>query len=194
MILEALEKNPKLSAYATRRIAEYRRHLVVEEEEEEDEEEYEYEDEDGEYEDSEYEDDDEDDDEYEDEEDDGFDLLEDLDQISEEELQAAIDEIKASVEPEGELDTDTGLSEAQVRQLPPPMRAKLARGASRSLRIILIKDPKSDSGQISAHCQRDYRAGDRAGHQQPFGDGRGAYRDCQQSRVGTQVQHHGTIW
>jgi hypothetical protein len=40
----------------------------------------------------------------------------------------------------GEVDERTGLSEAQVRSLPVPVRIKLARGASRTLRSILIKD------------------------------------------------------
>lgn len=41
---------------------------------------------------------------------------------------------------EGELDTSTGLTEGQVRALPVPVRMKLTRGASRTLRGILIKD------------------------------------------------------
>lgn len=41
---------------------------------------------------------------------------------------------------EGELDASTGLTEGQVRALPVPVRMKLTRGASRTLRGILIKD------------------------------------------------------
>lgn len=41
---------------------------------------------------------------------------------------------------EGEMDEVTGLSEAQIRTLPIPVRLKLSRGASRTLRNILIKD------------------------------------------------------
>lgn len=41
---------------------------------------------------------------------------------------------------EGEIDEITGLSESQIRLLPVPVRRKLTRGASRSLRSILIRD------------------------------------------------------
>lgn len=40
----------------------------------------------------------------------------------------------------GETDEVTGLSEAQIRTLPVPVRLQLSRGASRTLRNILIKD------------------------------------------------------
>lgn len=40
----------------------------------------------------------------------------------------------------GESDQRTGLSEHQIRSLPLPIRLKLCRGASRTLRAILIKD------------------------------------------------------
>lgn len=56
------------------------------------------------------------------------------------ELQEAIEEILEEVPAEGEIDERTGLSEGQVRGLPTPMRAKLARGASRTLRGILLRD------------------------------------------------------
>lgn len=114
-ILESLEKNQDLSSYSARRIAEYRRHLIQERPEvlPEIEEVAETE-----------------------PFDEGM-----VDLISEEELQAAIEEIKESVEPDGELDVSTGLTEAQIRLLPPPLRAKLSRGAKRSLRAILLKDP-----------------------------------------------------
>jgi hypothetical protein len=42
--------------------------------------------------------------------------------------------------PEGEVDERTGLSEGQIRALPVPTRMKLTRGASRTLRNILLKD------------------------------------------------------
>lgn len=42
--------------------------------------------------------------------------------------------------PSGEHDATTGLSEGQVRALPVPLKIKLSRGASRTLRAILIKD------------------------------------------------------
>jgi hypothetical protein len=41
---------------------------------------------------------------------------------------------------QGEVDERTGLSESQIRSLPVPVRIKLCRGASRTLRSILIKD------------------------------------------------------
>jgi len=41
---------------------------------------------------------------------------------------------------DGEADEVTGLSEAQIRTLPIPVRLKLSRGASRTLRNILVKD------------------------------------------------------
>jgi hypothetical protein len=41
---------------------------------------------------------------------------------------------------EGDVDEHTGLSEGQIRALPVPVRIKLSRGASRTLRGILIKD------------------------------------------------------
>jgi len=44
---------------------------------------------------------------------------------------------------EGEVDEITGLSEGQIRALPVPVRIKLARGATKTLRSILIKDLNS---------------------------------------------------
>lgn len=43
----------------------------------------------------------------------------------------------------GETEEVTGLTEAQIRSLPVPIRTKLARGAPRSLRAILVKDKAS---------------------------------------------------
>ena len=40
----------------------------------------------------------------------------------------------------GERDEKTGLSESQIRVLPVPLKIKLTRGASRTLRAILIRD------------------------------------------------------
>lgn len=40
----------------------------------------------------------------------------------------------------GELDERTGLSEGQIRALPMPVRLKLTKGASRTLRMILVRD------------------------------------------------------
>ncbi|HSL84172.1 MAG TPA: hypothetical protein VLF66_15475 [Thermoanaerobaculia bacterium] len=41
----------------------------------------------------------------------------------------------------GELDRQTGLTDAQIRTLPVPVRRRLAQGAAKSLRAILIRDP-----------------------------------------------------
>lgn len=41
---------------------------------------------------------------------------------------------------QGDVDERTGLSESQVRALPVPVRIKLTKGASRTLRSILVKD------------------------------------------------------
>jgi hypothetical protein len=106
-ILEALEENPQVSSYATRRIAEYREHLLRKERiaapapdpgqpPEMDEEEL-------------------------------------------AEVLAAARDLPAI----GEIDDKTGLTEGQIRQLPVPARLKLTRGASRTLRTILLRDPNS---------------------------------------------------
>ncbi len=60
-------------------------------------------------------------------------------EITDDELEAAITAALTNP-PEGEKDEVTGLSEAQVRSLPIPVRLKLARGAPRTLRTILVKD------------------------------------------------------
>lgn len=56
------------------------------------------------------------------------------------EVEAALAEVKESVAPGGEVDEITGLSEHQIRILPVSVRLSLARGASRGLRSILIRD------------------------------------------------------
>jgi len=64
----------------------------------------------------------------------------DDDEIGEAQLAAALED--ARLHPEGgEEDPSTGLSEMQIRFLPIPVRMKLARGAPRALRAILIRDP-----------------------------------------------------
>lgn len=55
------------------------------------------------------------------------------------EVAAAIASVK-NLPTEGEIDDHTGLSESQVRQLPLPVRLRLTRGASRTLRSILVRD------------------------------------------------------
>lgn len=60
-------------------------------------------------------------------------------EASEEEVRLALAE--AAKRPRnGENDESTGLSEAQIRGLPVPVRLKLSRGAARTLRGILLKD------------------------------------------------------
>lgn len=56
---------------------------------------------------------------------------------------AALEQAIAAVRPlpgGGEIDEKTGLSEGQIRLLPVPARLKLARGAPRTLRSILLRD------------------------------------------------------
>ncbi len=56
------------------------------------------------------------------------------------ELRAAL-EAARQLPASGEVDEVTGLSEGQVRTLPLPLRLRLSRGASHSMRSMLIKDP-----------------------------------------------------
>ena len=60
--------------------------------------------------------------------------------VTDEELASAIEEAK-QVEATGDRDEDTGLTEAQIRTMAVPVRMKLARGAPKTLRNILIRDP-----------------------------------------------------
>ncbi|HEX2163175.1 MAG TPA: hypothetical protein VHM02_04445, partial [Thermoanaerobaculia bacterium] len=60
---------------------------------------------------------------------------------ADEEMRLALAAAAAAPPGEGEREASTGLTEAQVRMLPVPARIKLARGAPRSLRQILIRDP-----------------------------------------------------
>lgn len=106
-ILDAMERNPKLSSYARRRIREYREHLLPRKKKEEPEPEPEVE----------------------------------AVEATEEEVQAAIEEARSKTAA-GERDVEqTGLSETQIRSLPVAVRLQLSRGASRSLRSILVRDP-----------------------------------------------------
>ena len=56
------------------------------------------------------------------------------------EVREALLAVSAAPAGPGERDPTTGLSEAQVRMLPAPVRLRLARGASRPLRAILLRD------------------------------------------------------
>lgn len=60
-------------------------------------------------------------------------------EATDEEMEVAIAEAMETPAA-GEKDDVTGLTEAQIRSLPVPVRMKLARGAPRSLRAILVKD------------------------------------------------------
>lgn len=114
-LLEALERNPALTNYSHRRIAEYRAHLleqsaqvIIPAEAKED-------------------------------------LLGELTEASDEEVVEAIKSVrKAPVE--GDIDEQTGLSDGQIRLLPIPVRLKLTRGASKTLRNVLIRD---NSAQVA---------------------------------------------
>lgn len=58
--------------------------------------------------------------------------------------QAEIDEAleaARAVEARGDVDEETGLTDFQIRSLPIPVRIKLARTGTRSLRNILVRDP-----------------------------------------------------
>lgn len=110
-ILDSLERNPDLSAYSRRRIGEFRTHLLPRRKEPPAEAADEPEARRGQ-------------------------------EPSDEEVLEAIEQVHG--QPAGssaELDHQTGLSEVQVRLLPVPIRRKLARGASKTLRSILIRDP-----------------------------------------------------
>lgn len=115
-ILGALERNPRLSKLARRKIEEYREHLLPKPEGEGPaKEETELAVEELEAEEAEY---------------------------TSAQVAAAIEEAK-EVTAAGDHDEETGLSEAQIRSLPVPARLRLARGASRTLRSILVRDPNA---------------------------------------------------
>ena len=60
-------------------------------------------------------------------------------EMDDEELEKVLTAVM-SQPPAGEIDEKTGLSEGQIRLLPIPARLKLARGAPRALRAILMRD------------------------------------------------------
>lgn len=113
-ILDALERNPDLSAYSRRRIGEFRAHLLPGRKPSATE---------------------------------TGETAEEPDaprerEPSDEDVLEAIEEAQGQpAGSTGERDHQTGLSEVQVRMLPVPVRRKLARGASKTLRTILIRDP-----------------------------------------------------
>lgn len=112
-ILLALEQNPQLSNYTRRRIWEFREHLLPREKLPPPSAE---------------------------------ELAAEADRITEEEMAEAIAEVKAKnrtkadAPPEGEVEEKTGLTDIEIRQLPVPMRVKMARNAPRQVRLLLIRD------------------------------------------------------
>jgi hypothetical protein len=62
-------------------------------------------------------------------------------ELADEEMRQALAAAAAAPPGEGEREPTTGLTEAQVRLLPVPVRMSLTRGASRNLRQILVRDP-----------------------------------------------------
>ena len=113
-ILVELEQNSQISNYCKRRIWEYREHLLPREKVPPKSAE---------------------------------DVKAEADSISEQEMAEAIAEIKAKEgeqDDKGELvDESQNLTDNEIRQLPVPMRLKIARKASRSVRAFLIRDPNS---------------------------------------------------
>lgn len=104
-VLEVLEQNPEISTYSSRRIGEYREHLlfrkrIIEE----------------------------------------LPPAEHVEEASHEEVIDAIEKVREEVEPAGDKEDLTGLTEAQIRTLPVKVRLKLARHAGRTMRNILVRD------------------------------------------------------
>lgn len=117
-ILDALERNPRLSSFARRRIGEYREHLLPRRRRAQ-----------------------------------GGDQAE-LEEATDAEVAAALAEVKAkrpAVPAEGETETALGLSESEIRALPIKVRLRLARGASRVLRGIMLRDPNPN---VALHVLR----------------------------------------
>ena len=88
----------------------------------------------------------------------------------------------------GERDERTGLSESQIRALPVPLKIKLTRGASRTLRGILIKDTNQSvalSVLNNAAMSEDEIAHRRG---QPLGHRRGADADLTPPGMAGEVQ------
>lgn len=63
-----------------------------------------------------------------------------IEEMSDEELAEAVALVRNQAPVEGEVETETGLSEGQIRMLPIPARLKLARRGSRQLRAFLLRD------------------------------------------------------
>lgn len=119
-ILDALERNPRLSNYARRRIGEFREHLLprrrrvrAEGEEEE----------------------------------------AAAEEATDEEVAAAVAAVKAARPPGAQIEVEeaVGLSETELRTLPVSVRLRLARGAPRALRAVMLRDPNP---QVAIHVLR----------------------------------------
>jgi hypothetical protein len=73
-------------------------------------------------------------------------------ELSEAEMWAAV-EVARNAPASGEVDEEkTKLSEGQIRGLPVPVRLKLARGAPRSLRSILLRDQNPQVALMALHA------------------------------------------
>ncbi len=70
--------------------------------------------------------------------------------LSDEELSVAIAAVRR-LPAEGEAEEHTGLSEGQIRMLSVPQRLRLTRGASRSMKQILLRDPNSQVAVAVLH-------------------------------------------
>lgn len=107
-ILDALEQNPKLSAFVRRRIGEYREHLLPRARRPA-----------------------------------PHEKKEKLEEASDEEVAAAISATKAKREapPADDVESVVGLTETEIRALPIKVRLRLARGAPRALRSVMLRDP-----------------------------------------------------
>lgn len=66
---------------------------------------------------------------------------EEIDDLTDEMLARALGAAAIHIPQKGDFDETTGLTENQIRGLPLAMRVKLAYGASKTLRNILLKDP-----------------------------------------------------
>ncbi|MEM7351113.1 MAG: hypothetical protein AAF657_09930 [Acidobacteriota bacterium] len=69
-------------------------------------------------------------------------VLAEADALTEDEIREAIEEAREKPA-EGNLEESTGLTDAQIRSLAIPVRIKMARGANRQVRSILIRDPNA---------------------------------------------------
>ena len=74
----------------------------------------------------------------------------DEDPLLDEVVQAAL-EVARQQPGQGEVDERTGLNEGQIRSMPVAARLKLARGAMRGLRAILVRDPNQQVALAVMH-------------------------------------------